>query len=444
MRERRRGAFEFIEQVLAQKTVSVWGIGYLGFTTILKLQSKGFRANNYNFDKITRRDIKDGIYPSEMLESRWSVRSDVPPLDIEKTNILTEPDEMFSSNVQIISLPLEANSEDRAFQSILKEFIKNKKRLADSLVIFQSACIPGEIESHFIEELSKESVDCAFASAFRSDWTVEEFFSDTSPRILAGYDDRSTEWAEAFFTLFDIPYEVLPSIKEAEIFENTKNSLRYALSAFLNQVALAYPGTNIRKMVELLRHNIELEASPINVGSSNFRMFNAIGNMLKGAERPEYLSLLKEAQTVNLSNLLYYADILTRSEITSVTILGLSAQGDLKDIRFSPSLILAQYLHQSNIKVFINDPHFSEEELKQILPYADTISIARDPITTDVVIVMVDHKEYRYLTQKDLDGLNIPKSKIVIDNVGLFKKYSFPEGTLYHTPGDGSLKALES
>ena len=96
---------KFAEALFAKKTVSVWGIGYLGYTTILRLQSKGFYVNCFSFDQAVFDDIQTGKYPYEYMRQAWSLNNDMPRIDIEKVNFCEDVKGMFDSNVHVIALP---------------------------------------------------------------------------------------------------------------------------------------------------------------------------------------------------------------------------------------------------------------------------------------------------------------------------------------------------
>ncbi|MBF0329981.1 MAG: hypothetical protein HQL10_12550 [Nitrospirae bacterium] len=434
---------KFKEVLLASKTVSVWGIGYLGYSTILLLQSQGFFVNVYSWDNVTAADIKKGAYPTGKQRNLWSVKDEVPAVDISRLSIKSSPDDLFPSAVHIIALPyIKTDGGEDVLSAIADTFIKNGKRAANSLVIFQAAGVPGGIEGEFIGRIENAKIKCFYASAFRSDWTFEEFFSNEKAVVLSGYSQESLDKVQVFYDALGIKNSSLATLKEAEIYENTKNSIEYVFSAILNQLSLAYPETDITKMVKLLSSLFGLNEAAISVGTSSYRTLNSINHLLMGANNPGMLSIIKESQAVNLSSLLNYADAVKRRGARSVTILGLSVKGDLKDIRLSPSLILAEYFNENGITVFVNDPFFTEKEIKEILPFANFIDIKNGKLITDAVFIMASHKEYRYFTQKDIERLCINNRKIIIDNTGLLKAFRFSSKATYHVPGDGKLQQL--
>ncbi len=63
-------------------------------------------------------------------------------------------------------------------------------------------------------------------------------------------------------------------------------------------------------------------------------------------------------------------------------------------------------------------------------------------MNSDALFIFRDHSNYRFLSQINIDEKGISKTKIIIDDVGIFKNFKFSEKTLYHIPGDGNLSEL--
>jgi UDP-N-acetyl-D-mannosaminuronate dehydrogenase len=298
------------------------------------------------------------------------------------------------------------------------------------------------IDKSFISILKARKVGADFASAFRSDWTIEEYLSKGKRRVLAANDEGSLKSLEFFYRLLGIRHKTLSSIKEAEIYENAKNSFQYVTSSFINQLALAYPDTNVRDMTRYLLEDVELNETHLCIGAGGYKMPSSVKNLIDGSADPNFLSLIKEAEDANLSMILNYAEVIKKRGLKSAVILGLSVKGDQKSIELSPSVILAEYLNKLNIKVCVDDPFYGKASLSKILPFCKSTDILKEGLESDCLFVMADHDKYRYITQSHIDSLGICKAKMVIDNVSLFKEFKFSASTVYHAVGDGTLKSF--
>ena len=434
---------KFAEALFAKKTVSVWGIGYLGYTTILRLQSKGFYVNCFSFDQAVFDDIQTGKYPYEYMRQAWSLNNDMPRIDIEKVNFCKDVKGMFDSNVHVIALPAFGGnySKPEAYSKIADIFAEFSAKLSDSLVLFQSAEKAGTVDNYFIKPLKKRGVKCYFASAFRGDWSVEEFLSEEKIRILAANDKGSLDTAKEFFGILGVCFKGLGSIKEAEIYENAKSCLQYGVEAFFTQLSLAYPDINTNEVSAMIVKNIDLPTKRNGLNLLNHKNILQIEHMLAG-QSGDYLSIIKETQTANMSVILFYADILKQKRVSSVTIMGLSAEGAKKDVRASAAILLAEYLNNMGMSVFIHDPYFSKEEIADILPFAKLNDMGGGVDFTESYVLMSQNQEYNYLTQEKINKNGLYDAKIIIDGVGALKYFSFSPKTIYHEVGDGTLKAL--
>lgn len=434
---------KFSEALFATKTVSVWGIGYLGYTTILRLQSKGFFVNCSTFDKDVQKDIQNGKYPYEDMKQAWSKSNDVPKIDLNNVAFIDNFSKMFESNVHIIALPAFGGDYYRqeAYSKLVDIFAKHINNLTDSLVIFQSAEKVGTVQNYFIKPLKKKGAKCYFASAFRSDWSVEEFLLGGENRMIAANDKASLDMACEFFDILGVMFETLGGIREAEVYENAKNCLKYSAEAFFTQLSFAYPDININEVSAMVVKNLDLSTKRNGLNLLNHKHMLHIDHVLAG-QSGDYLSIIKETQAANMTTVLFYADILKQKGIASVTVMGLSAEGARKDIRASAAVLLAEYLHNIGIKVFVHDPYFAKDEIKEILPFAKMSGMKSKSDFTEGYVVMSSNPIYNFLTQKDIDENGMFGAKVVVDGIGIFKNLSFSPKTIYHEVGDGGLKVL--
>lgn len=429
----------FKENLLKSKVVSVWGAGYLGYAEIIMLQSKGFKVSVFDYTNTGfAKKIKKGGYPEKRQLYSWSEKGEIPPIDVSKINIATI-NTMFDSKIHILAFPVEDRQGNNLLKQLANEFRNHKGDIKDALVVFQSAGIPGAIDRHFIDILKKKNIRCNFASAFRSDWTIEEFLSQDKKRMLAANDAESLKKAMAFYDLLGIRYKTLPSIKEAEIYENAKNSFQYVTTTFINQLALAYPDTNVREMTKHLLRDVELNESHLSIGAGGYKMSSSVRHIIEGSKNPNFLTLLKEAHETNLSTIIRYAEAVKKLGCASAAILGLSVKGNQKNIELSPSVILAEYLNKMGIKVYVDDPFYDKASLSKILPFSRNMDILKDKFKADALFVITDHNKYKYITQDDINRLGIKNAAVIVDNVPLFKGFKFSPSTIYHVVGDGRL-----
>lgn len=430
----------WIDVLMHEKTVSVWGMGYLGYTTVLRLQTKGFRTKVYDFNTERLEGLISGKYPGKHQKESWSGYGEIPLLNLQYVKVCKTVDGLFPSQLHIVCIPF-ADGGSSVLEKLVQVLVKHKEELKGALLMFQSAGAPGILDDIVLEPLKKAGVTCALASAFRSDWTMEEFFSRSYIRPLAANTDDGLVKVQKLFDLFDIPHVELDSIEEAEILENSRNALEYTISAFLNQMALAYPDTDIRRSSKLLAEWYSNKSAMMGFGTNNYRFLHSVEQLVAGADDSNRLTLLRESESANLSLMLHYADLIKREKVNSVTLWGMSAYSNRKETRMSPALMLAESLIESGITVYVSDPHYTVEELTNILPKAQMVS-HEEPLSAEALVIVAGHSDYTYFSMEDIKRLKILQAKIIIDNLGILQHLGLEKETKYHCPGDGKLKSI--
>ncbi len=442
--ERKLVMTDFKQRLISTKRISVWSLGYLGYTTLIYLQAKGFYADINDFIEPDRvHSLVAGNYPVNDFNESWSSKGNIPLLNLSKVSVTRDIKEMFHNPVHFICFPGKPEVGDgNRLEDLSKHFINNKNEITEALVIFLSAETPGDIEKYFIDPVTEAGVNCHYASAFRTDWSIEELLSARKRQVIAGFDKPSLDKAKILFDIFDEAYVTLSSIKEAEIFENTRRSLQYTISTFVNQISLSYPDIDIRKMGRWMLNENIFDDIYLSIGTMGYKSAAAIGNLLEGSRYSALLTLLQDAESANVYSILSYAEMISKYKVKNVTILGISEKGDLKDIRLSPSLILAEWLLNAGINVRIHDPYFSAEEIRKLLPNANYVDILSESSKNECVVIMTPHLAYRFFTQDMFENSGLNSAKLVIDNTGLWKNLTFSGKTIYHIPGDGKFEAL--
>ncbi len=436
-----------LELILASKKVAVWGLGYLGYTTVLKLQSRGFFSKIYDFDPARAEGVLNGKYPSAEQSVSWSSTGNIPALDAGKIEISASERDMFSDDtpVHILSHPAthSGGPENGNLLKLAEIFKHNAIEGKKPLVLFQSASIPGSINKFFIEPLGDKINFYNIGTSFRSDWSIEEFLASSDAVSCSAVTSDGLKILRAFFELLGVSTRPLCTIKEAELLENAKNGIQYAITSFVNQLALAYPDTNLNEISDIILSNPNIKKCRPGIGSGGYRMPAALDNIIYGSSYPNALSLIKESQFVNISTMISYCEYIKRHKYSTVVILGISYSGNQKELGLSPSLVIAETLLKSGADVKIHDPLYSCDEISGLLSGISYFEYEQmDFHGVDVVIVASEHTGYKYLTQRDIEKFLNGKVKLVIDSSNSWNHYKFNGGTVYHQIGDGTVDVL--
>lgn len=436
-----------LENILKTKTVSVWGVGYLGYTTMLKFQNSGFNILAYDLNAQQLEQFLNGKQPTKTQIANWSGMGYLPKLDYSKIKVAINPKELFeSSHLHMFAMPRfhyhSVKDEDitKRLSDIFSRNLKNSK--TTPLIVFESAFVPGYIEKYFVKALKKHKLTCSrnyyLGALFRTDWSMEKFINHKDRMPIGGCCAKTRAVMKKLFSHLDMPTIDLGSVKEAEIYVNSVSAIQAMVSDFIRQLVLGYPSANMKRLSEALFRNITLEDCALNIGTGGEKMTRGADNLIQGSDNPGNLSLLKEFQDINISSVLSYGEYIIRHGYKSVTILGASYRGNQKDLTLSPSITLADYLLRNSVKVLLNDPFCTKNEIRKLVKGVEIIDFPSRAFSTEALVVASDHTVYKHLSQQALNRVQ-KKTKLIIDNYGIWPHLSFAKKTRYHQVGDGSL-----
>lgn len=81
-----------------------------------------------------------------------------------------------------------------------------------------------------------------------------------------------------------------------------------------------------------------------------------------------------------------------------ITVLGITYKGNVDDVRESPATEIIRELIQANIDVGVYDPYVKNYEF-------DLSNLEEAFVSSDLVLLLADHKEFKYLSADELGGL---------------------------------------
>jgi len=435
-----------LKKVLETKTVSVWGLGYLGYTTMLMLQDSGFHIVAYDLNVRSKRLYQGGRLPGREHVAAWTRMGYLPRLERGRVTIAKSPSEMArASHLHFIAMPEDLTiGIVEKLAAIFSQALKHTRTA--HLIVFESAFIPWHIEKNFVEKLREKKLLCGrdyFLGAwFRTDWTVERFIGRQDRMPIAGYCRKSAEEMRELFSYLGLTTVELDGLTEAEVYINSTNAIQAMADDFVRQLALGYPSVRMKKLSQQLFENIVLDDCDLTMGTGATKMTYAIDHLTQGSANPGNLTLLKEFQGINISSVLTYAEYIERHGYKSVAILGLTYKGNQKDLTLSPAITLANCLVKKSIRVMLTDPLLTKGEMRGLVPGAEATEFPDRVFSADVLVLSSDHTEYKCFSQNALDRIR-KNTKLIIDNYGIWSHFSFGDRIQYHQVGDGSLDLLK-
>ena len=243
----------------------------------------------------------------------------------------------------------------------------------------------------------------------------------TNDRIIGGQTEEATRRATAVYATF-CKAELLPTNDvTAEMAKLTENSFRDVNIAFANELSLIADklGINVWELIDLANHHPRVNILQPGPGVGGHCI--AVDPWFIVASDPENSKLIHTARKVNDGKPQWVInkvkEAVESTAASKVAVLGLAFKADIDDLRESPALNIAVDIAEEleNIQFLIAEPNVQElpKRLKgfdnaELKDYESVITEA------DVVLLLVDHKEFKALETNKLEGKN------VIDTKGLW------------------------
>jgi UDP-N-acetyl-D-galactosamine dehydrogenase len=408
--------------------LAVVGLGYVGLPIALEFARKisvvGFDINP---DRVAL--MKQHIDPSNELEA-----ADFDGCDITFTS---NSEDLKDVTFFIIAVPTPI---DDANLPNLKPLIGASTTIGKVLkkgdyVVYESTVYPGCTEEDCIPVLESES-GLKFQSDFKVGYSPErinpgdkEHTLQNVVKVVSGCCDESLdEIAKTYELVVQAGVHRASSIKVAEaakIIENTQRDVNIAL---INELSIIFNklGINTFDVLEAAgtKWNF-LKFSPGLVGG------HCIGvdpyYLTHKAQQAGYHSkVINSGRYVNDSMGFYIGKQTVKRIIAQgkhiqdakVLVMGATFKEDVSDIRNSKVIDVISELKSFQVHVDIIDPHASSEEMQH--EYGVGL-IERPSNDYDAVIVAVNHKAYKEMTEPDFCTLLKDGKGVFVDVKGIFK-----------------------
>jgi UDP-N-acetyl-D-galactosamine dehydrogenase len=408
--------------------LAVVGLGYVGLPIALEFARKisvvGFDINP---DRVAL--MKQHIDPSNELEASDFEGCDITftstPEDLKDVTffIIAVPTPIYDSNLPNLKPLIGAST---TIGKVLKK---------GDYVVYESTVYPGCTEEDCIPVLESES-GLKFQSDFKVGYSPErinpgdkEHTLQNVVKVVSGCcDDSLDEIAKTYELVVQAGVHRASSIKVAEaakIIENTQRDVNIAL---INELSIIFNklGINTFDVLEAAgtKWNF-LKFSPGLVGG------HCIGvdpyYLTHKAQQAGYHSkVINSGRYVNDSMGFYIGKQTVKRIIAQgkhiqdakVLVMGATFKEDVSDIRNSKVIDVISELKSFQVHVDIIDPHASSDEMQH--EYGVGL-IQRPSNDYDAVIVAVNHKAYKEMTEPDFCTLLKDGKGVFVDVKGIFK-----------------------
>jgi nucleotide sugar dehydrogenase len=392
--------------------IAVFGTGYIGFSTLAwfskaNAECYGIDIDQSKVDAINRGEAPVGGIAPLLPEGGFN------PKRVSATTSWRTVVERQDIDAFFIAVPTEREGEPwwDPLEDVISKLKTNK---SEPLIIIESTLAVGTVDRLFPPELKRNVAVCP-----RRDWFTEaERNLKSLPRIVGGVSEEVTR--NTVKLLSRICNTLIPcNYREAELVKAYENSFRHVTCALAQEMALAYPSIDVRRVLALAGTKWNVEAMyPNPFGTGGYCVPLSSRYVLDGAEEPVELTIIRDTIRRD-DNAAEIFDVLNK--FSRIGCLGLSYIGNIKVHVLSPLIRLLPILWGSSIKV--NDPLYSDEEIKEITN-CESFQFPTDLGEFEVVLLLAGHDQYRDVNVSQLVQ-NTEHCNFIFDNTGLWKDIEF-------------------
>lgn len=397
--------------------ICIVGLGYVGLPLAAAFAEK-YEVIGFDINVVRVNELRDGIDSTLELESHQ--------LAAVKNSLkyTTDLNDIKACNIYIVTVPTPIDSSNRPDLTPLQKSSESVGKVLSQgdIVIYESTVYPGvteEICVPILEKISGLKFNHDFYCGYSperinpgdKEHTVTKILKITSgstPQIAERVDDL-------YRSIITAGTHKASSIKVAEAAKVIENTQRDVNIALINELALIFDTMGIDT-------NEVIEAAGTKWNFIKLRP-GLVGGHCIGVD-PYYLThkaeelgyrpnLILGARQINNGMSKYIAEKTIKEMIKAgktvknakVLILGVTFKEDCPDIRNTKVLDIVTELQEYGCDVDVYDPWVDNDEFKHHYGF----SIVSDPFEAkrkyEAVIVAVAHKQFRGLTQEQLEDL---------------------------------------
>ncbi len=397
------------------KKVCVMGLGYIGLPTASFLGTKGYQVHGVDISP----NVVDTI-------NRGDVHITEPELDVlvksaVQSGNLKAALEPAEADIFIIAVPTPLNgSNEPELSAVTKAtdaispYIK-----PGNIVILESTSPVGTTDRLVADRLRElghkvgEDVHVAHCpERVLPGRILAELVGND--RIVGGIDDTSTTKAADFYREF-VAGEVLETTAAtAELAKLSENTFRDVNIALANELSMICDDMDVDVWDLIGLANRHPRVSILSPGPGVGGHCIAVDPWFIVAAAPEQARLIRTAREVNIAKPEWVVDkIRARAEKfkrPTIACLGLAYKADIDDLRESPALDVVEKLREADLgELLICEPYVTSHPDYDLVDWQEAVQRA------DIVVVLVDHRQFKGLKPKDL------QERVLIDTRGMLR-----------------------
>ena len=387
-----------LEEAVVNK-ICVLGLGYIGLPTASILATNGFQVVGVDVDSkivdvinkgqihINEPGLKTVVYAAVQ---SGNMRAQLLPEDAD-TFIIAVPTPIKSDHTADLTYVTQAA------ESILPFLRKG------NLVILESTCPP------------RTTADVLVPILFKSGYRIgEEVFLAHCPervlpgnilhefvsndRIIGGINKQSAEKAREIYEKVVQGNLVITDATSAEMAKLMENTFRDVNIALANEVCKIAYELNLDALEVIKLANMHPRVNLHQPGPGVGGHCLAVDPWFI-VEKSWNAKLIKLSREINNTMPHFVAGLVEKmlEQIAEpkVTVLGVAYKGNVDDIRESPATEVIRELMKKNVGIKIYDPYVKNYEFEMS-------NLEEAFLASDLVLLLADHKEYKYLSAPEL------------------------------------------
>jgi UDP-N-acetyl-D-mannosaminuronic acid dehydrogenase len=233
-------------------------------------------------------------------------------------------------------------------------------------------------------------------------------------RVVGGINEASTLAAVAFYEEFVRGEVLATTAKTAEMVKLTENSFRDVNIAFANEISMISEAENINTWEVIALANRHPRVNILQPGPGVGGHCIAVDPWFIVHRSPEYARLIRTAREVNDYKPAWVIERVRKKaekfKNPVIGCLGLAFKADVDDLRESPAMDIVRHLQKEKLgQLLVCEPNIRSHPEFDLMKTEDVVKEA------DIILLLVDHKQFRKISASDL------KEKIVIDTRGIIR-----------------------
>ncbi len=395
------------------KSICVMGLGYIGLPTASLLGTKGYKVHGVD----TTQHVVDTI-------NQGKIHIVEPDLDIlvksaVQSGNLTAGMEPVEADIFILAVPTPFMGDHQPDLSYVEKATRSIAPYIKpgNIVILESTSPVGttdDVVARILQEYGHDIDKDVFVAHCPERVLPGRILTELieNDRVVGGINEASTHAAAEFYRTF-VRGEVLATdAKTAEMAKLTENTFRDVNIALANELSLICDaeGINVWNLIALANRHPRVNILQPGPGVGGHCI--AVDPWFIVARNPELSRLIGTARRVNDDKPKWVIErVKSKAEKFKhpvIGCLGLAFKADVDDLRESPAVDIVRQLQQAGVgEILITEPNLHTHAEFDLLPVEEVIA------RSDIILLLVDHKQFRRLKAADL------KEKILIDTRGV-------------------------